>query len=282
MVNELKTGNLIFQMAFYGDDPGVQRFQDALDYIERHWRDPNTHPGWGYDTAPADYQAMYCLMRGLAYGDIALLDTDGDGERDDEWDNQEPPDTPAQDFATVLVAQQGADGAWPGNCRYGDAVLCTTWALLTLEKSSPDPPLSIVKSVTPASDVAYHGTVTYDVVLRNGVEWRDAVGVLLTDTLPGGVDFGSWAVQPPGASVDSDQITWHGTVPAGQTITLTFTARHVGDLGQRVTNTAEFATASRSGRAQATFTVRSFYTIYMPLACRNEDDDDRRWGRSQP
>jgi hypothetical protein len=141
-VNELKTGNLIFEMTFVGDDPDTsQRFEDALDYIERYWRHPSTDPGWGYARYPACYQAMYCLMKGLEYSSIDQIDTDGDGERDDDWFNQEPPASPAQDFATVLVAQQNPDGSWPGNCPWGDSVLCTTWALLTLEKVAPPPPV---------------------------------------------------------------------------------------------------------------------------------------------
>jgi hypothetical protein len=148
-VNELKTGNLIFEMTFVGDDPSAQRFQDALDYIERHWRDANLNPGWGYDSFSADYQAMYCLMKGLEYSGIDLIDTDGDGQRDDDWFNQEPPAIPPQDFATVLVAQQHPDGFWP-SCHWGDEpVLCTTWALLTLEKAVP--PLIVPVDIKPQS-----------------------------------------------------------------------------------------------------------------------------------
>jgi hypothetical protein len=138
-VNELKTGNLIFAMCLYGDGPSVQRFEDALDYIEHFWRHPNIDPGWGFNVYPAGYQAMYCLMKGLEYCSIDLIDTDGDGEHDDDWFNQEPPASPAQDFASVLVAQQNDDGSWPG-CNWGDDILCTTWALLVLEKVAPPPP----------------------------------------------------------------------------------------------------------------------------------------------
>ena len=64
-VNELKTGNLIFEMTYYGDDPAAPRFGDALDYISRHWRDTNIDPGWGYGVVPANYQAMFTLMKGF-------------------------------------------------------------------------------------------------------------------------------------------------------------------------------------------------------------------------
>ncbi|MGD8997951.1 MAG: hypothetical protein PVH80_07565 [Anaerolineae bacterium] len=141
-VNELKTGNLIFEMTFVGDDPSEGRFQDALDYMERHWQDANTDPGWGYDVLPANYQAMYCLMKGLEFSRIDLLDTDGDGNRDNDWFNQEPPAAPAQDFASVLVAQQHPDGYW-NDCCWGERILGTAWALLTLEKVAPPPPVPV-------------------------------------------------------------------------------------------------------------------------------------------
>jgi len=140
-VNEIKTGNLIFEMTFYGDTPGVPRFDAAIDYIERHWQDASNDPGWGYSLNPADYQAMYCLMKGLEYSGIDLIDTDNDGFSDDDWFNQEPTASPSQDLASVLVAQQNSmDGSWPG-CNWGDQTLCTIWALLTLEKVTPPPPV---------------------------------------------------------------------------------------------------------------------------------------------
>jgi hypothetical protein len=127
-VNELKTGNLIFEMTFVGDDPEnpPERFLDALDYIERHWDDPG-----GCDTGWLDHrQAMYCLMKGLEYSQIDLLDTDDDGDRDDDWFDE---------VATRLIATQNPDGSWPGDC-WGDQILSTTWALLTLEKIIPNQP----------------------------------------------------------------------------------------------------------------------------------------------
>jgi hypothetical protein len=127
-VNELKTGNLIFEMTFVGDDPEnpPERFLDALDYIERHWDDPG-----GCDTGWLDHrQAMYCLMKGLEYSQIDLLDTDDDGDRDDDWFDE---------MATHLIATQNPDGSWPGDC-WGDELLSTTWALLTLEKIIPNQP----------------------------------------------------------------------------------------------------------------------------------------------
>lgn len=157
-VNELKAGNLIFEMTFVGDDPSAGRFEDALAYIERNWRDANDGlssgtDGWGYDTNPASYQAMYCLMKGLEFSGIDLLDTDGDGNRDNDWFNQEPPASPAEDFASVIVEQQQIGGYWTG-CAWGNPTLCTTWALLTLEKVAPEPPKPVGGVTMPAPPFA--------------------------------------------------------------------------------------------------------------------------------
>lgn len=136
--NVLKTGNLLFEMKLVGDDPSTSpRFLRALAYIERFWQDASQEPGWGYALGQPSYQAMFTLMKGLEFSNVPLIDTDGDSARDDDWFNQEPPTAPPQDFASVIVSQQLADGSWPGGCFWGNPHLCTVWALLTLEKISP-------------------------------------------------------------------------------------------------------------------------------------------------
>jgi hypothetical protein len=177
-VNILKTGNLIFEMAFYGDTPDTPRVQDAVDYLERHWQDPNVDPGWGYSLPTADYQAKFLVEKGLTYMGIKELDTDGDGDKED-WFNQEPPAIPPQDFASVIVQQQLPSGAWPtSQWDYEPgSILSTAWAVLTLERFAPPPqpilayvdlkpgswpnPIEIVsKGVLP---VAICGTEDFDV-----------------------------------------------------------------------------------------------------------------------
>ncbi|MHC4356854.1 MAG: hypothetical protein ACYS0H_29495, partial [Planctomycetota bacterium] len=149
-VNELKTGNLIFEMSFLGIGEGDSRFDAAIAYIERHWRDPGIDPGWGYN-GPPDYQAMYCLMKGLESSGIDYLDTDVSGD-DEDWFNQDPPDSPAWDFASVIVATQEADGSWiDNNWGWGDKVLGTAWALLTLEKVTVVHKIDVALDVKPTS-----------------------------------------------------------------------------------------------------------------------------------
>lgn len=141
-VNELKTGNLIFEMTFYGDDPSEARFQDALDYMVRHWQDANQDPGWGYGLAHSHYQAMFCLMKGFEYSQIELIDLDGDDVPEHDW---------YAEFAQAIVDQQTMGGYWTGGM-WGDDMLDTCWALLTLEKITPPPPtVAVSVDIKPGS-----------------------------------------------------------------------------------------------------------------------------------
>ncbi len=141
-VNLFKTGNLIFEMTFSGDVPTVPRFMDAIDYIERTWEDISIDPGWGYLMVPAHYQAMYCLMKGFVYSQINLIDLDNDGIDEHDWYTQ---------FAQVLVDQQNIAGFWPADY-WGNQILSTAWALLTLERTAPPPPaINIFVDIKPGS-----------------------------------------------------------------------------------------------------------------------------------
>ena len=140
-VNILKTGNLIFEMTFYGDPLGTQRVQDALDYLGLTWNDPSQDPGWGNPAfgGPPHYQAMYAVMKGLEYRQIDMIDVGG---TDTDW---------YQEFADAIIATQQPDGSWSGDY-WGGPQLATEWALLTLEKSIPEPPmLGIYIDIKPES-----------------------------------------------------------------------------------------------------------------------------------
>jgi len=135
-------------------------------------------------------------------------------------------------------------------------------ASCTVEHPAPD--LSIVKSVEPTSDVAYGGTVTYTIVIDNAGTGADS-SVLVTDTLPAQVHFGTWLDQPAGATMSADEITWSGEVAAGAAITLSFTADHIGSFGDVVVNTARFSGTGRTGIDNAIFSVEGGYSLYLPL-----------------
>lgn len=145
-VNMLKTGNLLYEMWFVGDEVTTPRVMAAIAYLTNHWNDtdyigwkgpgPGGNPAW-----PACYQTMYCIMKGLEAFGI---------EKIDGFDWQ-------ADFETALIAQQCANGSWPNAPFFGktngepytlpggwawdtDNIISTEWALLTLEKAIPPPP----------------------------------------------------------------------------------------------------------------------------------------------
>jgi len=126
-VNTLKTGNLLFQMQFFGDTLATPRVQHAIDYIELHWDDPSSmigSHGW-----IGHIQAMYCLMKGLDSIGVETLTVNRGGEDEEvDWFDE---------ISTAVVGMQLADGSWPEDY-WGNKILATAWALLSLERVVPD------------------------------------------------------------------------------------------------------------------------------------------------
>jgi len=122
-VNMLKTGNLLYQMRLVGYPVDDLRVTDAIDYQERHWNDADSDPGWkGGLLGHPHYQATFCIMKGFeAYG----IENISVGGSDLDW---------FDDIANLTIASQLGDGSWPSD-PWGDEILATTWALLTLEKT---------------------------------------------------------------------------------------------------------------------------------------------------
>jgi hypothetical protein len=136
-VNILKTGNLLYEMGLVGDDTDTPRVQDAIDYIVRHWSD-----SIGCDTGWLNHrQAMFTLMKGLESLGIEFLDLDGDGIAEHDW---------FAEVAQHLIDTQQGDGSWPWDC-WGDPILSTVWALLTLEKSVPEFEIQVPVDIKPTS-----------------------------------------------------------------------------------------------------------------------------------
>lgn len=130
------------------------------------------------------------------------------------------------------------------------------------------PALSITKTVSPDSDVTYHGTVTYTITLANSGP-TDAANVQVMDALPASTTFAYWVEQPSGASAAADEITWSGTVTAGGALRFTFAVSQAGDLGERVENVATYIYQGDAGGAKAAFTVQKVYTMHLPLVARS-------------
>ncbi len=114
-------------------------------------------------------------------------------------------------------------------------------------------PELLLKSVTPTS-IGYHETVTYTLTLGNSGLMSDT-NVLLTDTLPAQVDFARWITKPSNTTVLNDEITWNGSIQAGEILTWTWVVTHTGDYGDVVANTAVFSGTRYTGQYTATFSV---------------------------
>ena len=141
-VNILKTGHLLYEMALVGDTATTPRVINATDYIDRHFNDNSQDPGWrvmysgnaSNASSQSSYHATYTAMKGLESLGIETLPNGTD------W---------YDDFSTAIVNEQNQSGSW-GGCQWGywGDTLCTTWALLTLEKAVPIPPATGVGKVT--------------------------------------------------------------------------------------------------------------------------------------
>ena len=129
------------------------------------------------------------------------------------------------------------------------------------------PVLSISKSVTPETAVAYRNLVTYTITISNtGIV--SATNVQITDTLPGEVDFGHWLGLPAGVNVTNDVVTWAGLVPPDDEVTIPFVAILTRSCTDEVTNEVIYTHSTGNGGAEATFAVEKQCFIYLPLIAR--------------
>jgi uncharacterized repeat protein (TIGR01451 family) len=140
------------------------------------------------------------------------------------------------------------------------------------------PKLAIVKTVVPETNVPpVGGVVRYTVVLENNGD-ADAMGVVMTDTLPPEVDFSEWIVNEGTATLPDppgDTIVWGPwDVGTGDSYTLSFTATlKTGSAfyAAVVTNTVEFDSDNAgTGSAYAVFTA-DYAHIYLPLVMRGAE-----------
>ncbi len=135
--------------------------------------------------------------------------------------------------------------------------------------------LSIVKTVTPETDVPLGGVVTYTLELSNLVT-APAEDVVLVDTLPLSVTFGGWVGTAPAGTIQvGNTLTWTGDMLQGAPLTLVFTATLGSDpalASQTIVNTASFTSATAGGGSDsASFTVapgEEDFFVFLPLVMR--------------
>jgi len=124
LVNTLKTGNLLYELALVGASPSDARVQNAIGFMQNYWNSPACPcDGGGW---MGDYQAMFCLMKGLEALDIRELTVGGNPI---DWFDV---------VSTHIFSNQNPAGYWLHT--QGEdtpAILDTVWALLTLERVVP-------------------------------------------------------------------------------------------------------------------------------------------------
>ncbi len=141
-VNLLKTGNLLYELKMVGKPISDTRVVNATDYIKRHWNDTNQDPGWKNGSITSNYQAAYTLMKGLEVYNIKKLDGM-------DW---------FDDMSTEIINEQYADGHWEGS-NWGNPILDTSWALLTIEKAVEPPQPEPVPALPPIGLIALAGSL---------------------------------------------------------------------------------------------------------------------------
>jgi hypothetical protein len=124
---------------------------------------------------------MFAMMKGFQALGIELLDLDGDNVPETEW---------FPIVANELISTQDADGSWPSGM-WGDRILSTAWALLTLERGVPTFEIEVPVDIHPTSclnpfnvgqggvtPVAILGTADFDVTQV------DPASVVLAEVAP--------------------------------------------------------------------------------------------------
>ena len=197
--NILKTGNLILEMGFVGDTADTPRVVDALAYLSGNWDNPAGWPpdnGWksgNPGVVASDYQTMFCIMKGLEYMGVPHDGISGVAD----W---------YMDFADAIIAEQDSIlGAWllPGNWEGSDEnVLNAEWALLTLEKTAPPPPLIVdIKPMSWPNPLNVDGRGLLPVAIL-GTEGLDVTRIDPSTILLEGVAPLRWAIEDVGTVGD--------------------------------------------------------------------------------
>jgi hypothetical protein len=147
-INSYKVGHLLYMMGLVGDTTATSRVQWSLDFLERHWNDLSSGqssstgcptPGWRGNPPSVlpSYIGTVAMMKGLL-----KLGIDSVGSYD--WFDE---------FSDVIVDNQNVNGSWTQGgypSSYHD-MLPTTWAMLTLLKAVPEPPVTVGGTAYPSN-----------------------------------------------------------------------------------------------------------------------------------
>ncbi|NNK49957.1 MAG: hypothetical protein HKO99_00005, partial [Xanthomonadales bacterium] len=110
IVNMSKTGGLLVEMYYVGDDKDTERAQDAINYLNSRWN-VGYYSWYGNKGHP---YAMFSVFKGLELMQVPVIPSapaNADTPAGDWWG----------DYADYLVLNQHAAGYWPGYYYWGPA-----------------------------------------------------------------------------------------------------------------------------------------------------------------
>jgi hypothetical protein len=146
-----KTGGLLVEMYYYGDNSSTPRAQLALGYINTHWQESANGTWNGNYLHP---YAMFGLFKGLSLMNVSVVP------------NALPsPETPAGDwwgdYCEHLVNNQNASGSWSGYSNWTGA-MATGWYIVILQ-ATVFPVEVDIEVQPPACTNGYDVATTYSV-----------------------------------------------------------------------------------------------------------------------
>jgi len=167
MINIAKTGGLLVEMFYVGDDKNTARALAAIDYIDSRWA-VNPYGTW-YGNKGHAY-AMFSVFKGLELMEVTEIDSAP----------AHPPDTEAKDwwgdYCEYLVNTQipvSTDmGYWNGYTSYWNQWLSTAWYIVILQATVF--PVQVTVDVPECAC----DTEGYDVRVDYSVERFPATGTL--------------------------------------------------------------------------------------------------------
>jgi hypothetical protein len=151
--NIARTGGLLAEMKFVGDDLVSPRLQAAVDFIDRQWS-----TDWEHFPANS-YYAFYSVMKGFRLLGIQTINPINDPSGFDWYSNAD------WGYAQHIVNDQNIDGAWYGGY-WSNHPLMSAWAILTLKKTvvQPGPVADAGPDVPkhpPIIEITFDGTGSY-------------------------------------------------------------------------------------------------------------------------
>jgi hypothetical protein len=125
-VNQSKTGGLLVEFYYLGDDQHTARAQAAINFLDTNWNGPLGSPNPPWDGNLGHPYAMFSVFKGLELMNVATIPNAAG----------HPPDTVDGDwwgdYADNLVNSQNADGSWTGFDVW-NPWLATGWYIVILQ-----------------------------------------------------------------------------------------------------------------------------------------------------